>query len=81
MSTHKGGLCIGFISMLPFVEFSDHVEIWNPGQRREGTSSSYLYFIYTQSYNKGSTEITIALSQQKVEIAFIIIFMNIWGKE
>ena len=36
---YSQGLCIGFIGMVPFGEFSDHVEIWNPGQRREGTSS------------------------------------------
>ena len=29
--------------MVPFDKFSDQVKIWNPGQRREGTSS--LYYI------------------------------------
>ena len=38
-STHEDGLWGSFIGVMHFDEIFDQVEIWNPRQRQEGTSS------------------------------------------
>ena len=38
--------------MVPFDKFSDQVKIWNPGQRREGTSSIELHLALGIEKNK-----------------------------